>query len=122
MTSSEDLDFETIDDEPLSIRLAKAEDLDDLTDVAQISFPDDPEFDYRFPYRQDFPDDHRKWIRCEYEGYLAQPDKFAVLVVTVAVQSEEMYTTDKIIALAVWDMSVLKSAQHVGKVSIVTKC
>jgi hypothetical protein len=64
----------------LVLRRATKADLDDITRVAQAGFPDDPEFNYRFPYCHKFPEDNWKCTRLEYEGYLDQPRKFAVLI------------------------------------------
>jgi hypothetical protein len=90
----------------LIVRRASKADLDDIAKVAQAGFPDDPEFNYRFPYRHKYPEDNWKWTRREYEGYIDQPEKFAVLVVTVTV-SESDKAVERPIALAVWDMAVL---------------
>ncbi len=97
----------------LILRRATKADLDDITRVAQAGFPDDPEFNYRFPYRHKFPEDNWKWTRREYAEYLEQPQKFAVLVVTAPVV-EDGRTRDRPIALAVWDMAVLKESTSGG--------
>jgi hypothetical protein len=89
----------------LELRFATKADLDDITDVARSGFPDDPEFDYRFPHRHEFPEDNRKWIRREYEQYLEQPEKFATLIVTATVVSDEGVTRDRAISVGVWDIS-----------------
>ncbi|KAF2810817.1 acyl-CoA N-acyltransferase [Mytilinidion resinicola] len=94
----------------LTLRLATKADLDDITKVAQAGFPDDPEFDYRFPERKKYPEDNWKWTRQEYEEYIDQPEKFAVLVVTAPVESDGE-TANKPISLAVWDMSVLTNSK-----------
>ncbi|KAK3686250.1 acyl-CoA N-acyltransferase [Podospora appendiculata] len=87
-------------DRQLAIRHATLADLEDIATVAQDGFPDDPEFDYRFPYRHDFPDDNRNWVRQEYKEYLSQPDKYAVVVATASDNH------DKPVALSVWDIAV----------------
>ncbi|ETS79398.1 hypothetical protein PFICI_09251 [Pestalotiopsis fici W106-1] len=117
-------------DEPAShivVRVATMEDLDDLTKIAQAGFPDDPEFDYRFPHRQKYPDDHWRWTRREYEGYLNQPDKYAVLLATLPTnQKSDEYNDEHkqerelnrswpvSVALAVWDMAVTTESQVSG--------
>ena len=89
----------------LHCRFATFDDLEDITTVAQQGFPDDPEFDYRFPRRTYFPGDNRSWIRKEYEEYLEQTEKFAVLVVTAPTKLKDEESR-KSISLAVWDLSV----------------
>lgn len=88
-------------DKRLTVREASLADLDDIATVAQDGFPDDPEFNYRFPYRCQYPDDNRHWIREEYREYLEQPNKYAVVVVTAADNN------DRPVALSVWDLQVL---------------
>ncbi|KAI1135827.1 acyl-CoA N-acyltransferase [Hypoxylon sp. FL0543] len=92
-------------DKRLALRAATPDDLEDIATVAQEGFPDDPEFDYRFPYRQEFPEDNRKWIVQEYREYLEQPDKYAVIIVTASDND------NKAVALSVWDISISKPHQ-----------
>ncbi len=96
-------------DDGLTLRAASLDDLEDLTTVAQAAWPDDPQFDYRFPYRDEYPQDNRKWVRQEYREYLEQPDKYAVLVVTARDNH------DRAVALAVWDISVRTKQKGGGK-------
>jgi hypothetical protein len=98
----------------LTLRAATKADLDDITDVVQAGFPDDPEWDYRFPYSEKYPEDNRKWTRREYDEYLEQPDKYAVLAATAPVETDGK-TSSKVIALAVWDISVLTKSTGGGK-------
>lgn len=92
------------------MRQATKADLDDIADVIAAAFPDDPGCDYKFPYRDKYPEDFRKWLRIEYEGYLDQPKKFAFNVVTVT----EGDLVDKAIAVGVWDISVHTPANGGG--------
>ncbi|KAI8626342.1 hypothetical protein F5Y19DRAFT_227121 [Xylariaceae sp. FL1651] len=94
--------------EGLRLRFATKADLDDLTNIAQAGFPDDPEWDYRFHHRDKYPEDNRKWTRIEYEEYLDQPEKYTVLLATLpADQVDDATRTRPVpIALAVWDVSV----------------
>ena len=101
----------------LTLRTATKADLDGLTRVAQAGFPDDPEWNYRFPHRKEFPEDNWKWTRREYEEYLDQPEKYAVLVVTLKAAVEiDGKVESKLAALAVWDISVLTESTGGGKV------
>ncbi|KAI0834246.1 acyl-CoA N-acyltransferase [Hypoxylon sp. FL0890] len=92
-------------DKRLALRTATPDDLEDIATVAQEGFPDDPEFNYRFPYRQKFPEDNRKWIVQEYREYLEQPDKYAVIIITASDND------NKAVALSVWDISISKAHQ-----------
>jgi hypothetical protein len=88
------------------LRSANHGDLDRLTTIAQQGFPDDPEWNYRFPARAQYPEDNRKWTRLEYEEYLQQPEKYAVLVVDAHFNNKGKNACEAI-ALGVWDISVL---------------
>ncbi|KAK6212665.1 hypothetical protein LQW54_005087 [Pestalotiopsis sp. IQ-011] len=97
----------------ITVKLATIDDLDDLTRIAQAGFPDDPEFDYRFPYRKQFPDDNWDWTKQEYKEYLKQPNKYSVLLATLPPIEEEDKREQKLersrpisVALAVWDVQV----------------
>lgn len=41
---------------------------------------------YRYPYREEHPDDYEKRTRKEYKDYIAQPEKFAFHLVIAPVQ------------------------------------
>jgi len=96
-------------DKRLTVRKATLADLDDITTVAQAGFPDDPEFNYRFPLRHEYPEDNRHWVRQEYREYLEQPDKYAVVVIT----AED--NDNRPVALSVWDLKVLTPHQGGGE-------
>lgn len=82
---------------------ASEADLDYITRIAQAALPEH----YRFPYRKEYPEDNWKWTRSEYEKYLNQPNKYAVLVVTASVKKEVGSTVKpRPIAYAVWDIDV----------------
>ena len=90
--------------EELRLRDAAMTDLDGIAQLAIEALPDDPERDYRFPSRHEFPEDHWKWIRREYEVYLEQPAKFHTMMVDATNHETQ---ASKIVALCVWDLSNL---------------
>ncbi|KAK4649347.1 uncharacterized protein QC761_118050 [Podospora bellae-mahoneyi] len=90
--------------EILVMRKATKNDLDAITRVIQAGFPDDPGCNYKFPYRDKYPEDFWKYTRRQYEEYLEQPEKFAFNVVTVT--NEEAGLDDLPIAIGVWDIAV----------------
>lgn len=98
-------------DQRLALRLARLDDLDNITTIAQRGFPDDPEFDYRFPYRDEFPEDNRRWICQEYREYLEQPEKYIVIIITASDND------DKAVALSIWDVSPSTPQKGSGKQS-----
>jgi len=100
----------TIDQE-LHMRQATLDDLDGITKLAIEAFPDDPERDYRFPYRHEYPEDQWKWTRVEYEGFLKQPECYDILVIEAG---------QKIVALGIWDVSGLTGVKPSMSASILT--
>ncbi|RYP61417.1 hypothetical protein DL769_007702 [Monosporascus sp. CRB-8-3] len=93
-------------DERLTLRRATLGDLDDVLTVVLEGLSGDPKFDYRFPHRDEYPDDNRKWLRQEYKEYLEQPEKYALMIMTASDND------DKPVSLAVWDISLAEP--HLG--------
>lgn len=85
--------------ERLTLREARLEDLEALVDIMQAGYPDDPGCGYKFPYREQYPDDYRTWTGRELQKYLEMSDKFAVMVMVTP--------EDRPVALGVWDVAVL---------------
>lgn len=99
-------------EDTLTRRQATLSDLDGIALLAQEAFPDDPERDYRFPYRAQHPKDNAKWTRREYEMYLEEPEKFRIIVVEAS--STRGGVKNKIVALCVWDIRHL-TGHHEGR-------
>ncbi|KAI0597492.1 acyl-CoA N-acyltransferase [Biscogniauxia sp. FL1348] len=86
-------------------REATEDDLDAITEIVQNGFPDDPGCNYKYPYRDRNQTDFLIWTKQEYKGYINQPEKYRVLVVT-APHCIEDAVVQKPIAVGVWDMAV----------------
>lgn len=80
----------------MKLREATKDDLNALTDIMIAAMPTDPAWDYRFPYRGDYPEDHRRCVNKIFEE--AFEAKATVLNV---VEIEK----DHPVAYAVWDRS-----------------
>ena len=103
------------DNSSLSLRLATKTDLDGIVRVVQAAYPDDPDCTYKYPHHREYPDDFMKWTRVEYESYMGQPEKYAVLVVTASINdSEGRMISNEPIALAVWDIAVEMKSRSGG--------
>jgi hypothetical protein len=109
--ASETATIQSTAQDELRLRSATIVDVDAITELAIEAFPDDPERDYRFPYRAQFPEDHWTWTRCEYENYLLRPDIFYCEVVEARTRSTN---TTKIVAFCAWDISNLTGC-HEGQ-------
>ncbi|KAK7429715.1 hypothetical protein QQZ08_003741 [Neonectria magnoliae] len=92
-------------EDALVMRPATKADLNAITWIVKHGFPDDPGCTYKFPYRDEYPEDSWKWTRLEYEEYLSQPEKFATLVVTAPVASDGGVVHQPI-SIGVWDVAV----------------
>ena len=51
------------------VRLATPADVDDVTKVAIQAIPFDPQWNYRYPYREDFPGDLYKYTKMLYDQF-----------------------------------------------------
>jgi len=99
--------------EPLQIRHATHDDLDDILWIVTDGYPDDPGCDYKYPQRNKYPEDFEKWTRKEYKDYLKRSRKFVFLVVTAPTSggAEESTPRHKPIALGIWDIAALADSK-----------
>lgn len=91
-------------EDKIRIRQAVPADVEAVTDVLLASMPADQDWwDYRCPFRAQFPDDHRQyfhqlvqvWLSADYEDWV---------VVVASVYDEEMGTY-RVGAYSTWDVS-----------------
>lgn len=84
-------------------RLGRPEDLDGVTDVIIKAMPDDPQWDYRFPKRREFPDDHKKYTKMLMQHFLdPKLDDWAVMVVEDRQKPDQ---DARIVSFGVFDVS-----------------
>lgn len=88
----------------LTLRKATPEDLTAIVHAVEASYPDDPSCDYKFPYRNEYPEDFIFWLGQEFAVYL-ESDKFAVMVMATP--------EDVPVAVAVWDLSVYRDGPEI---------
>jgi hypothetical protein len=91
----------------MALRQATAEDLDALRDIALAAMPMDPQWDYRFPRRKEYPQDTSYWTRRQYEDYSSSiKPKYCTMVITVDIDGDGCNPpVNKPVALAVWDIT-----------------
>ncbi|KAF2169436.1 hypothetical protein M409DRAFT_20656 [Zasmidium cellare ATCC 36951] len=99
----------------LALRAATKDDLDSIVQIVHAGFPDDPEVHYRFPRRDEFPEDYLKWTRMEYEGYIEQVKNFVVHLVEARSGDSVGDGGRNPVAIAVWDAAVLTKAHGTDK-------
>ncbi|KAF2761731.1 hypothetical protein EJ05DRAFT_183075 [Pseudovirgaria hyperparasitica] len=92
----------------LNLRTATDEDLDHLATIMCAAFPADPQWDYRFPRRKDYPEDHYKATREMCESMLKEKGVCINVVTTpVKIKGKEY---ERPIALAVWELHYEKTS------------
>jgi hypothetical protein len=104
------------------IRKATIEDLDVMVDIALAAMPQDPQWDWRFPHRLQFPDDTRRFTRIKYEEFLTNTDG-EWLVILAEHRRMDGVTPPKPIAMAIWNVkNLLASRLAVNVLQRKTKC
>jgi hypothetical protein len=81
----------------MSIRLATVADLDDLTWILMGATTDDPVYRYRFPYRDQYPDDFAEYCQTKCREYLGM----GILMVYECQSISELRVT-KAVAFSLW--------------------
>ena len=72
------------------VRFAAPADVDDIVRLVIATMPFDPQWNYRFPYRLDFPKDHYQNTKLLYEHFLnAANADWRVLVVELSSAGDE---------------------------------
>lgn len=103
----------TAQDNKFRIRQAGPQDIDAVTDVMILSMQEDHGWwDYRFPHRHAYPEDHRKLLRLLVEAWISPDfDDWVVMVAEVhdTPSSSEGY---QIACYSAWDVSYLNYRKH----------
>lgn len=97
-----------------TLRPTTRNDLDDITRIHIEGFTKEPQVLYCYPFRFQYPEDHWKWTRKEYENYLEQPDKYVIHVIETTLETGDGSVVIKPVGLAVWNVSVLTKATGTG--------
>ncbi|KAL2200789.1 hypothetical protein P885DRAFT_66416 [Corynascus similis CBS 632.67] len=91
-------------------RLGVPADIEAVTHVIINTMPLDPQWDYRFPYRHQYPEDHYKYTRMLIE-YFLDPlyDDWLVMVVE---DSLEPGGPREVVGFGVWEVSYLNKRRY----------
>ena len=93
------------------LREACKADLDDIVRIHIAGFTQEPMDNYCYPFRWEYPDDHFKWLKKEYEFYLSHPEKYVIHVA----EPEDGDQLGKPMAFSVWDVSVMTQLPEFGE-------
>jgi GNAT superfamily N-acetyltransferase len=97
----------------VSVRLASLADLDAMVDIGLAAMPLDPQWNWRFPHRLAFPDDHRKFTRSTYRYFLEnKAGNWVVMLAEIVVPGEQGSVRPA--AFAVWNLANLTSCERSG--------
>jgi hypothetical protein len=94
----------------MEIRLATQEDLDAITTITIEAFPDDPQWDYRFPRSKEFPEDTFVFTKLFLKSMLDAPYEFIIMVACCG--SIEDINMVRPIAVAVFETENLPPASR----------
>lgn len=95
----------------IRIRQAAPSDVDAVTAVLLAAMPGDRDWwDYRFPYRTQYPEDHRKFFRLLIETWVSP--EFEDSVVMVAEAYDGAAGVWRMGAYAAWDVSYLSYRKY----------
>ena len=96
----------------LALRKATTDDLNDLANITCAAMPKDLQWDYCFPHRKKYPEDHWNGTRLMLKNLMETTD---ILINVITVPSkEDGETNDRSIALAVWELSGCKTGFSLG--------
>jgi len=89
-----------------TLRDATIADLDDMTEIMCSAMPMDPAWNYRFPRRKEFPEDHWRCVREDIEKIFDPGSRShrSVKVITIPRTNRK---GDRAVALAVWELPFL---------------
>nr|XP_036574459.1 GNAT family [Colletotrichum truncatum]KAF6780894.1 GNAT family [Colletotrichum truncatum] len=85
----------------MSIRPATKSDLDAITWIAVAALPADPVCTYRFPYREQYPEDHTKYTRIRNEEYMMSGENAFFVYECPSIEDP---TVTKPVAYSIWQL------------------
>lgn len=92
-------------------RRATLNDTEQVTDVFLASMPYDPSWpSYRFPYRLEYAEDHRKYNGDLIRRFIS-PDHEDWVVMVINAEDPALEST-KIVAFSTWDLTYLNKRKH----------
>ncbi|PMD37551.1 acyl-CoA N-acyltransferase [Hyaloscypha variabilis F] len=82
------------------IRQATKDDLDDIVEIHFAAFHDEPDMDYPFPHRREFPDFMKVSTKKRFRSYLAEPEIYSAMV--ACSKTDDVQKIMKPVAYAAW--------------------
>ena len=88
----------------MSMRAAQASDLDAITWVSVAATPADPLCSYRYPYREQYPEDFQQFSRIRLSEFLAEAATGSIIFMVYEAPSMEDPSIRKVISYAIWEL------------------
>ena len=87
----------------MSVRTAQLSDLDAITWVSVAATPADPVCPYRYPFREQYPEDFERFSRIRLGEFLAEAASGSTVFMVYEAPSMEDASTRKVISYAIWE-------------------
>ncbi|GAB1319222.1 N-acetyltransferase domain-containing protein [Madurella fahalii] len=94
----------------MSPRLGLPSDIEAVTNAVIRTMPLDPQWEYRFPYRHQYPEDHYKYTRMLFEYFL--DPSYDDWLVMVAEDNLEPGSTASVVSFGVFNVSYLNKRRY----------
>lgn len=88
----------------MSIRTAQPSDLDVITWVSVAATPADPVCPYRYPYREQYLEDFKRFSRIRLGEFLAEAATSSTVFMVYEAPSIEDPSIQKVISYAIWEL------------------
>ena len=92
----------------MELRTATMDDLDSLTDIHCAAFSEDPQTEYLYTHRREYPQDYWRCTREMFKNLLTDSREDHYLVKVITARSNEDDSIVKPVALAAWLLQYLK--------------
>jgi hypothetical protein len=98
----------------LSLRAVQRADLGSLTRINVDASLHDPQWNYRYPKRAQYPEEHHKYVRLTIEDYLARCDSGVTECIVVSSGFDGACGQTNVIAFSVWDVASSEPDKSTG--------
>jgi hypothetical protein len=92
------------------IRQATKDDLDDIVEIHFAAFHDEPDMDYPFPHRREFPDFMKVSTKKRFRSYLAEPEIYSAMV--ACSKTDDVQKIMKPVAYAAWRLKDIDTGKN----------
>ena len=86
----------------ITLRPAKHTDIEAITQIGIAAFPFEPQWNYRYPHRTFFPEDHYTYTRMRYLEWLSAATTPQCSIMVAELATEEDPKAMEVGAFAIW--------------------